>query len=241
MAFIATYISTVAGGSELSSYFEEIAEWASAADISAHELAIKESYDYVNSFLDAYMTVPVSVNPTTGRYHVLVRWSQAKVAIAMARERKYGSANELVAQSWASASEAIKALVDARSQLEIQNSPDEVGIGDAVPGTGNTSGPRFVTNRTEDFEGDREMLYTITVTTAGAIGTAVYSWSDGEGNTDTANTTAYTWQALENGVEIRAIGTGSFVLNDTWTIRCLPDSVQVTSAAGGISTIPVRK
>jgi hypothetical protein len=241
MAFIATYISTVSGGSELSSYFEEIAEWSATADVTAHELAIKESYDYVNSFLDAYLSIPIQKEPTTGRYNPLVRWAQAKTAIAMCRERKQGSTSEDVIKSWESAMQAIKAMVEARAQLEIQNSPDEVGIGDAVPGASNTSAPRLVTNRTIDFTGDREMIYTITITTGGAVGTAVYSWSDGEGNTDTANTTAYAWQDLENGIEIRQFGSGSFVLNDTWTIRCVPVGSIVTTASGGIGNIEVRK
>ena len=241
MAFIATYISTVAGGSELSSYFEEIAEWTSSADVTAHELAIKESYDYVNSFLRPYITIPISIEPSTGRYHPLVRGAQARVAIAMCRERKHNLTSEIVIASWAEAAKAIAALVEARSQLEIQNSPNEVGIGDAVPATTNTSGPRMLVNRAPDFTGDREMIYTVTITTAGAIETAVYSWNDGEGNTTSSVTTAYEWHTLENGIDIRALGSGSFVLNDTWTIRCLPIDSIVTTAAGGIGTFGVRK
>lgn len=241
MTFIATYISTVSSGSELAKYFEEIAEWASSDDVTAHELAIQESFDYVNSFLDAYMSVPVAKEPTSGRYHVLLRWAQAKVAIAMCRERKHGSTSEIVIASWASAEAAIKALIEARSQLEIQNSPDEIGIGEAVPALTNTSAPRLIVNRGVDFTGDREMLYTITITTAGAIETAVYSWNDGEGNTTTGVTTDYDWHTLENGIEVRQLGAGSFVLNNTWTIRCVPIGVPVTTAAGGIGNIEARK
>lgn len=241
MAFIETYISTVSGGSELSSYFEEISEWSSAADVTAHELAIKESYDYVNSFLDAYMRIPVSKEKTTGRFHPLVRWAQAKTAIAMCRERKHPG-TELVADAWAKAAEAIKAMIEARSQFESNNSPDEIGIGDAVPATTNTSTAQMLVRQGVDFGGDREQTYTITITTGGAIGTAVYSWADGEGNTTTGITTDYAWRELEYGVELRQITYGqTFVLNDTWTIRCLPTESKATQAAGGIGNISIRK
>lgn len=240
MAFIATYISTVSGGSELSSYFEEVSEWTATADVTAHELAVKESYDYVNSFLDAYMSVPIAKEPTTGRYHPLVRWSQAKVAVAMMRERKMGSANELVAQSWESAAAAIKAMVEARSQFEMQTSPDEVGCGPAVPASANTSTAQIISEVGADFDGDHEQTYTITITTGGAVATAVYSWADGEGNTTTAVTTSYEWRELENGLRVRCKA-GTFVLNDTWTIRCAPIDSSVTTPAGSIGNITIRK
>lgn len=240
MAFIETYISTVSGGSELSSYFEEVAEWTATADVTAHELAIKESYDYVNSFLDAYMSVPIVKEPTTGRYHPLVRWAQAKVCVAMMRERKMGSANELVAQSWESATNAIKAMVDARSQFETQTSPDEVGCGPAVPALTNTSTAQIISDISTDFEADHEITYTITITTGGAVGTAIYSWADGEGNTSTGNTTTYDWDDIENGLRIRCKA-GTFVINNTWTIKCIPNDAIVTSAAGGIGNIELRK
>lgn len=242
MAFIETYISTVSGGSELSSYFEEVAEWSSAADVSAHELAIKESYDLINSFLDAYMTVPVAKEPTSGRYHALVRQAQAYIAIAKCRERKQGRTDEVV-KTWAAADAAVKAMVEARSQFEVQHSPDELGIGNPIPGASNTSTAWLQVDRRQDYTGDHEQTYTVTITTAGAIGTAVYSWADGEGTTHTANTSSYDWAGLENGIYIRFLyGTGAnLVISNTWTIRGVPASTPATSAAGGLQNIELRK
>jgi hypothetical protein len=238
MAFISTYISAVSGGSELSSYFEEVAEWSSTADVSAHELAIKESYDYLNSKLDAHVSIPVQKELTTARYPAIVRRAQAKIAIAMMKERKRGM-TEAVADLWTEATKAITEVIENKAQFDFQYSPDEIGIQQPIAGTSNTSTARLLVDVKKDFSGDLEQTYTVTAASTGAVETATYSWSDGEGNSHTGYTSDYDWQALENNVYIRWLS-GNIVSGDTWTIRCIPlDEVQ--TSGGGISMIPLRK
>lgn len=242
MAFIATYISSVAGGSELSSYYEEIAEWSSATDILAHELAVKESYDLLNSRLDPYMAVPIQKEFSTARYPAIIRRAQAKAAVAMCVERKHGFATEEASKQWAIFEAELKVIIENRAQFEWAYSPDEVGIGLAIPASTNTSTGQIFVDRSKDFTGDVEQTYTITITTGGAIGTAIWKWADGQGNQTTGLTSSYSWYGLENGVSICFADSGdNFALNDTWTIRCVPLDTPTENPSGLVVTIGLRK
>lgn len=235
--YSATYIST-ASTSELAYFFEEAAEELTATVA----WALAESYAFLNERLDTIITVPVRKERTTGEYHRTVRRAQAMIAVAMLRERKLGFDSEEVEKSWAAARAAIEDILNFKAHFEEQSSGDELGIGYARPATANTSTGTILVDRRLTYTADREKLYTLTITTAGAVETAVYKWDDGEGNETTAVTSHYEWEALEEGLYIRFLAaTGqTYILNNTWTIRCLPlDEIETQS--GGLRTIPISK
>ena len=235
--YLATYIST-ASTSELGYFFEEVAE-----EVTANVAwALAESYYYLNERLDTVMHVPIRKERTTGLFHHTVRRAQAWIAIAMLRERKLGQNSDEVAKSWITASAAIDEVVKFKTHFEEQYSGDELNIGYALAAAANTSTATIQVDRTQKYTADREKTYTVTITTAGAVETAVYSWDDGEGNTTTGVSSHYEWEGLEEGVQIRcsALSGQTFIKNDTWTIRCVPDT-EVQTASGGLMTIPVSK
>lgn len=237
MAFIATYISTTTT-SELSSYFQEIAEFTTAE----HETFILKSYYALNGYLDAHIPVPIQKEPTSGLVPELVKIAQAMIAIWLARTNRHGADNEKSVAARTIAMSSIDDIIKAKSQFEYMYSPDEIGIGLPIPGSSNTSVPQLLIDRSRSYSGDREQTYTVTITTAGAIGTAVYSWADGEGNTTTGVVSSYSWTALENNIYIRFMTTGSttLVLANTWTIRGVPLTTLATTSSDSLSTIPAR-
>ena len=235
MAFIATYISTTSA-SELGAWYNKLAKLTT----TVQESIVQRSYDAVNQDLDPFFSVPFPKEFDTGRYHMSVKEAQALKAIHFAELylNPHGDDTAAALEDYQAKIDWIK---DHKTHFEADYSADEIGINNPVPGSGNTSTARVLVDKRKSYSGDTERTYTITVTTAGAVETAVVSWTDGEGTTTTGLTTSYDWLSLENNIHIRMISEGlSFVETDTWTIRGVPlDEVQTSS--GGNSQKPVRQ
>lgn len=238
MAYIATYISTTSA-SELSLWYPEVAEVATAD----HEQAILWSYDWVNERLDAHIKVPVSLEPTSGRYPASVRDAQALAAKYYLLRNSFGEDAELVIKAKEAAKTAIQEILDNKAHFERDNSSDELGIGEALPASTNTSTATFYVDRRVKYTGTREKTYTITITTAGEVETAVWKWNDGEGNETASITSTFDYTDLESGVSVRSHGnpsTTTYVINNTWTIRCVPEDMP-RKAGGGLHTIRIER
>lgn len=240
MAFIETYISTVAGGSELANFWDEAVELST----TIHELIIKESYDWTNEALDAFIQSPLPVQPTTGRFPSSVRELQALKAINRANLYLFGSGSEITIASRDAADEALKRLLEGRAQIEAMYSQDEIGFNYPVAGSTNTSTALLQVDRQASFTGDTERTYTITATSSAAIGTATFSWSDGEGTTSTGHTSDYDWIAIDSGLNIRWFASPSggvaIVSGNTWKIRCVPETVKADAPGATIGSISLR-
>lgn len=239
MAFIATYISTVAGGSELANFWDEATELST----TVHELIIKESYDWVNEHLDSFIQTPLPVQPTTGRYPSAVREVQALKAIHRAKLYLFGSSDETVMQARDAASAAMDELIKGKAQIEAMYSQDEIGFNYPIAGSTNTSTALLEVDRQTSYTGDTERIYTITATSSANIGSATFGWANGEG--DTGNDTSdYNWLSIEAGLRIRwkasPSGGVAIVSTDTWKIRCVPETVKPDAPGNMIGSISAR-
>lgn len=240
MAFINTYISTVSSGSELGNFWDEAIELST----TIHELIIKESYDWTNEALDSFIQTPLPVQPTTGRYPSAVRELQVLKAINRANLYLHGSGSEITIASRDAADEALKRLLEGRAQIEAMYSQDEIGFNYPVAGSSNTSTALLQVDRQSMYYGRTERTYTITASTSAAIGVATFSWANGEGTTDTGNTSSYDWLSIEDGLNIRWMASPSggvaIVSGDTWKIRCVPETVKADAPGATIGSISLR-
>ena len=240
MAFIATYISTVAGGSELANFWDE----ASELTTTIHELVIKESYDWVNEHLDSFIQTPLPLQPTTGRYPSAVREVQALKAVHRARLYLFGSGDEETTKARDAASAAMDELIKGKAQIEAMYSQDEIGFNYPIAGSSNTSTALLEVDRQASYTGDTERIYTITATSSADVETATFTWANGEGTTDTGNTSDYDWIAIEDGLSIRwkasPSGGKAIVSTDTWKIRCVPETVKPDAPGNMIGSISAR-
>jgi hypothetical protein len=237
MAYIATYISTTSA-SELSLWYPEIAEVATAD----HEQAILWSYDWVNERLDVHIKVPVNLEPTSGRYPASVRDAQALAAKYYLLRNAFGEDAELVVKAKESRDAAIQEVIDNKAHFEKDFSADELGIGQAIAAAANTSTASVYSDRRVKYTGTREKTYTVTITSAGAVETAVWKWDDGEGNETASLTTQYYYQQLESGVAVRFYGAQAktFINGNTWTVRAVPDDMPRKSG-GGLRNIRIER
>lgn len=235
MAYIATYISTTST-TELGAWLENYSnDYDATTELEpAHKLA----YDYVNEELATMMSVPVP-KQATGRYPEAIKTAMAFSVVAFLRQLKLGLAHETTIASFKAADEKIERVKKLYVHFDSQKSADEAGIGLAIPNSGNTSTGIIETDQSIDFTGDVSEVYLITITTGGAIGTAVYKWKDGEGNETTGVTSHFDFDSLEKGLEIRfgKAASDTFVLNDTWTITCNPESIAITPSGGSFSQV----
>lgn len=240
MAFIATYISTVAGGSELANFWDEAVELGT----TVHELIIKESYDWTNEHLDSFIQTPLPVQPTTGRYPAAVRELQALKAIHRAKGYLFGFGAEDTLAARDACEAALEALIKGKAQIEAMYSQDEIGFNYPVAGSSNTSTAILEVDRQATYTGDTERTYTITATSSAAIGTATFTWADGEGTTDTGNVSDYDWITIDDGLRIRwkasPSGGIAIVSGDTWKIRCVPETVKPDAPGMQIGSISAR-
>ncbi|MBI4815236.1 MAG: PKD domain-containing protein [Deltaproteobacteria bacterium] len=102
--------------------------------------------------------------------------------------------------------------------------------GHVKAGGSNTSTGRIASKGT--FTGRVEKTYTITITTAGNVGTARFTWTVSRGPGGGANVLSSTDVALNEGISVDFLNgstSPSFQINDTWTIYVrtdlrLPDS-----------------
>lgn len=238
MAYIATYISTTSA-SELASYWTEVAELSTAQ----HEFVIKESYYKVNEVLDSFIQTPLPKQPATGLYPSAVREGQALYAIYLALQLTLGSDSERTVSAKKRADDALEEIIKGRAQIEQMYSPDESGVQYPIPGASNTSTAILQIDRSSDYTGTTERVYTVTATSSANIGTATLSWSNGEGDTGTF-TSDYDFAGIEAGLRLRfmasPIGGVAIVSGDTWKVRAVPLSITPDSPGGYFRTIPIH-
>lgn len=237
MAYIDTYISVASGNTtELGSWLENYSNDFTATQLEdAHKLA----YDYVNEELATMMTVPLP-KQATGRYPEAVKNAMGLTVTAYLRMAKLGRSHELVVATFAAADAAIEKVKKLYVHFDFQKSSDEAGIGRAIPTSTNTSTGIIETNQESEFTGEVGEVYLITITTAGTVASMpVFKWKDGEGNETTGVTGTFEFQTLEKGLEIRlgkAAG-DTFILADTWTVTCNPESIVITPSGGAFSQV----
>ena len=78
----------------------------------------------------------------------------------------------------------------------------------------------------------------VKITTGGNIGTAIYKWwydSEGEGAAKLGKQTARNWRMLDDGIQIRFLGS-AFDVGDTWTFNVRDREILASSTAVSFST-----
>ena len=123
------------------------------------------------------------------------------------------------------------AFLDGKYLLEEQNSASEIGVQQAVANANNSGSGQIIADTRAEYTDTRRRTYTLTVTTGGAVGTAVYSYqSDLDTSATTGKVSSDDYTSIGDGLRIYFAGneSGSFVTGDKWYITCVPETEERT-------------
>jgi hypothetical protein len=199
----------------------------------------------IDSQLDSRFTVPIAPRVDTGDYdRVLVDAATIMTAARICRKNGYAEqADEYQGQ----ADKIIEHINDGRKRLGQEITTDEIGFQRPMPDPDNSS-------LSEDVEleiysgsiygGAYKQIYSVEITTGGAVGTAVFKVETIAGQACESNIiTDDEWISVAdtNGLVLRFFprsATASLTATDKWTIEAVPVDTEITKT--GTSTRRVK-
>lgn len=213
--------------------------------------AVERASQEIEARLDNRFPIPLLEDPrgsSTRKWDGPIIQATALMACAIMAARKEpkrydanGGPENIAAELEAGAIKIIEGYNDGKLRFSWELTPDEIGAGELVPASANTSVGMFQIKG--EYTGTQEQPWVIKITTAGQVGTAKFKLSTDGGTTFGAETTtSKAWTSLSGGFYIRFFDRGgsastAFVVNDQWDMMVVPTTASLTRTRIGSQSL----
>lgn len=206
-------------------------------DLLVRDAARTKAKGLVDEAIEAIVTTPIQ-RKSDGTFNSWVKELQANYTLWLL----YKNNDKETAQGFLdSADDIVERIREGKIILDQQVAETESGIQIAVPGDSNGGTGFLFVDRTQTYGDTKRRLFTCTIDGKGASKTATFKYKNSEDTSYTENqVTTFEWFDIGYGVRVMFSGneTDSFLVNDTWTIQCIPNTERTVS--DGFTTAPIR-
>jgi len=225
---------TYSADSDMKLFDDTYTDFASAD----RDQARNRAYSIVNSVLINKVTVPLKRN-SSDDYDGFVKSMESLYALHYLYAGQYREKSEAFRDD---ADRIRDDFLENKLVLEEQMTSPEIGVQQAVKDDSNSGSGNVYVDQRSAYTDTRRRVYTITITTGGAVGTAVYSYqSDLDTSATTGQTTSNNYTSIGYGIRFYFSGNeaGSFSAGDVWTITAIPETEQ--QAGRKMRSVPLIK